>query len=87
MAPVKRTKQPGTAVAIARLEEQMVAHEIADTKTFTHLEEQLAALTASVNEINRKLSNQKGFFAGVTFVISGIVALIATAVNYLPWRS
>lgn len=86
MAAAKRTKQPGVAVAIARLEEQMVAHEAADDKTFTNLIAQLDALSKTVNEIDRKLSNQKGFFAGVTFVISGIVALVATAISYAPWK-
>lgn len=87
MATKKVHKTSSTcAVSIARLEEQLVAHETADSKMFDSLTAQLSALNVTVSEIDRKLSNQKGFFAGVTFVISGIVALVATVINYIPWK-
>lgn len=86
MATKKRTPSVAAVVVdVARLEEQLSAHQTADAVAFGAISVQLTELNKSVAEINEKLNRQKGFFAGIAFVISTAVAAVATFINFMPW--
>lgn len=44
----------------------------------------LEANSAVLADINGKLSKQKGFIAGVIFVVTALWGVVAMAVKYLP---
>lgn len=73
---------------------------MARTKRNTSMEERVAVLetivaamsttlnanSAILTEINKKLSGQKGFIAGMVFVVSAAWAAILALVQYWPSR-
>jgi hypothetical protein len=54
------------------------AHAEQDQKNFDKLEVTLAELTKSIQELKVQAAKDRGFIAGISFVVGGIVALVST---------
>jgi len=67
---------------LTRLEESLKSHLVADEKLQKEIATKLDTLTSSVNSINLALSKQKGFIAGMVFIISAVWAIIAAVFKY-----
>ena len=67
---------------LTRLEESLKLHLVADEKLQMEIAKKLDTLTKSVDDINLSLSKQKGFIAGMVFIISAVWAIIAAVFKY-----
>ena len=89
MTPAQRKRKVMSTKSgerLATLEEQvkaqaitMEAHRVEDANTH-------AAMLLALGEIKVTLAKQRGFVAGVTFVVTAIAGAIAFAINYILGR-
>ena len=63
---------------MASVEELLEQHTAMDQKNFEKLEATLKELSTSLAELKLQAAKDRGFIAGISFVVGGIVALVTT---------
>ena len=69
---------------IASLDAAFTAHAAADAASYAAITAALAMIQTDVSEMKRQQSRQKGFVAGVIFVVSALWGLVVVALKFLP---
>lgn len=67
---------------LARIEENLKSHTTADETRLASIDHKLEKLAGSIDSISLTLSKQRGFIAGMMFVISAVWAVILAAFNF-----
>lgn len=65
------------------IENRFEEHTAQDRETFEKLSDELAALRRDMLEVKLALQNQKGFFAGIVFVVSALAAVITLGIAWI----
>lgn len=60
------------------VEELLAQHTRADAENFKKLDEKLDSIEAALTALKIQAAKDRGFIAGVSFVVGGIVALVST---------
>lgn len=68
------------------LEKLLEQHTEIDQKNFEKIDAKLELLAASLESLKVQAAKDRGFIAGISFVIGGIVALVSTfGTGLLQW--
>lgn len=65
------------------IEDILKEHTAQDRESFERLSSELTELRKDVTEVKLALQKQKGFFAGIVFVVSAIAGAIALGISWM----